>query len=39
MGKIIEVQLGEYRPVYAYHQNGIQCNRGDYVILEADRGS
>ena len=39
MGKIIEVQLGEYRPVYAYHQNDVACGRGDCVILEADRGS
>ena len=39
MGKIIEVQLGEYRPVYLYHLNDIICNRGDYVILEGERGS
>jgi len=39
MAKIIEVQLGEYRPVYPYDLNGVECNRGDYVILEGDRGS
>ncbi|MCB9757405.1 MAG: stage 0 sporulation family protein [Candidatus Omnitrophica bacterium] len=37
MGKIIEVQLGEYRPVGFYDQNDIECNRGDYVIIEQDR--
>ena len=39
MGQIIQVQLGEYRPVYFYDLNNVTCNRGDYVILEIDRGS
>jgi cell fate regulator YaaT (PSP1 superfamily) len=38
MGKIIEVQLGEYRPVAFYDQNDITCDRDDYVIIEQDRG-
>jgi len=36
MGKIIEVQLGEYRGIGFYDQNDIDCNREDYVILEQD---
>lgn len=39
MGKIIEVKLGEYRPVYSYHLNDVVCSRDDYVILEGERGS
>ena len=39
MGKMVEVQLGEFRPVFQYVLNDIVCNRGDYVILEVDRGS
>ncbi|MDP8213004.1 MAG: regulatory iron-sulfur-containing complex subunit RicT [Candidatus Zapsychrus exili] len=39
MEKIIEVQLGEYRPVFLYDLNGIEYSRGDYVILEVSRGS
>ena len=37
MGKIIEVQLGEYRPVAFYDQNDIECDRDDFVIIEQDR--
>ena len=39
MGKIVQIQLGEYRSVYFYDLNSIECNRDDYVILEVDRGS
>lgn len=39
MGQIIHVQLGEYRPVSFYDLNDVACSRGDYVILEVDRGS
>lgn len=39
MGKIIEVQLGEYRPVYQYDLGDVECDRDDYVIVEVDRGS
>ncbi len=38
MGRIIEVQLGEYRGVGFYDQNDVECDRGDYVILDQDRG-
>ncbi len=34
MGKVVQVQLGEYRPVYFYDINQVVCGRNDYVILE-----
>ncbi|MCA9406635.1 MAG: stage 0 sporulation family protein [Candidatus Omnitrophica bacterium] len=39
MGQLVQVRLGEYRQVYMYDANGVDCNRDDYVILEVDRGS
>ena len=39
MGKIVEIQLGEYRPVGAFDLNEIDCQRDDYIILEVERGS
>lgn len=36
---VIQVRLGEYRPVACYEAGEIKCNRGDYVILEVDRGT
>lgn len=39
MAQIVQVQLGEYRPVYFYKLNDVACDRGDYVILEGERGS
>ena len=39
MGQIVQVQLGEYRDADHYDLNGVACDRGDYVIVEADRGS
>ena len=39
MGKLIEIQVGEYRPPELFDINNVECNRGDYVILEVDRGS
>jgi len=39
MVKAVEVQLGEYRPVHKYDLNGVECTRGDCVVLEVDRGS
>lgn len=38
MGKIIEIQLGEYRGVGFYDQNEVPCDRDDLVIIEQDRG-
>lgn len=39
MGKIIQVQIGEYRPVSFFDVNEVVCTRGDYVILEVERGA
>lgn len=39
MGKTIEVQLGEYRPVSTYDLHEVHCQRGDYIILEVDKSS
>lgn len=39
MSRVIEVHVGEYREVGCYDLNNIECGRGDYVILEAERGS
>jgi cell fate regulator YaaT (PSP1 superfamily) len=35
----MQVQLGEYRDADYYDLNGVACDRGDYVIVEVDRGS
>ena len=39
MAEIVQIQLGEYRPVYFYKLNNVVCGRGEYVILEGERGS
>ncbi len=39
MGKIVEVKLGDYRPVIKADLNDIVCNRDDHIILEVERGS
>ena len=39
MGKNIQVRLGDYRSVFWYDLNGVECARGDCVILEVDKGS
>ena len=39
MGKIAQVQLGEYRDVDYFELSDVACDRGDYVIVEVDRGS
>lgn len=39
MGQLVEVKLGEYRPVAVYDANSITCKRGDMVIVEMDKGS
>lgn len=39
MGKIAQVRLGEYRDVEYFDLNDVVCERGDYVIVEVDRGS
>ncbi len=39
MGKLVQVRLGEYRPVGFFDLNGVEADRDDYVILEVERGS
>ncbi len=39
MGKVIQVQVGEYRPVHWFDLGEISCKRDDMVIVELDRGS
>jgi cell fate regulator YaaT (PSP1 superfamily) len=39
MNQVIDVRLGEYREVNPYDLNNVDCGRGDYVIVEAERGS
>lgn len=39
MPKIIEVRLGDFRPVGDFDINSIECVRDQYVILEVDRGA
>jgi cell fate regulator YaaT (PSP1 superfamily) len=39
MGNVVQVRLGEYRPVCFFETNGVTCVRGDMVILEMDRTS
>lgn len=39
MGKIVEVQVGEFRSVEYFDLNDIEGQRNDYVILEVERGS
>lgn len=39
MGQIVELKLGEHRPVGFYDLHDIECERGDWVIVEVDRGT
>lgn len=39
MAKVVQIQLGEHRPVYFFDINNVVCNRDDLVILEGERGS
>ena len=39
MARIIEIQLGEYRPVQKYQVEDLACHRDDVVIMEVDRGT
>src|SRR3989338_6984923 len=39
MGKIIKVEVGEYRGPEAFNLNDIPCQKGDFVIVEIDKGS
>src|SRR5580698_6091411 len=37
MGQLVEVKLGEYRPVVLVDANAVAIHRHDMVILEIDR--
>ncbi|MBI5415476.1 MAG: stage 0 sporulation family protein [Candidatus Omnitrophica bacterium] len=39
MGQIVQVRLGEYREVEYFDLHGVDCDRGDYVVLEVERNS
>lgn len=38
MGQLIQIKVGEYRPVNFFDPNDIVCQRNDIVIVEFDRG-
>ena len=38
MAKIVEIQLGEFRPVGYFDLNDVVCRRDDRVIVEVERG-
>ena len=38
MGQLIQIKLGEYRPVMWFEQNDVNCKRDDIVILDFDKG-
>lgn len=37
MGQLIEIKLGEYRPVGIFESNDINCKRGDIVVVEVEK--
>jgi cell fate regulator YaaT (PSP1 superfamily) len=39
MGKLIQVRLGENRPVVYVDDRDVECRRGDHVIVEVERGT
>ena len=39
MGKLIQVRLGEYRPVVYVDDRDVECRRGDHVVVEIDRST
>ena len=39
MGKLVEIQLGEYRTGVQCDLNDIECRRDDVIIIEVERGS
>ena len=38
MGKIVQIQVGDFRTISDFDLNNVSCERDDYVILEVDRG-
>ncbi|MCK5581718.1 MAG: stage 0 sporulation protein [Candidatus Omnitrophica bacterium] len=39
MDKVIEVRVGDYRSVGFFDAKDVECDRGDYVILEVEKGT
>ena len=39
MDQIVEVLLGDFRPVVYFDQNNVECQRGDLMIVEVERGT
>jgi len=39
MDQIIEVLLGDFRPVFYFDRNNVECQRGDLIIVEVERGT
>lgn len=39
MDQIVEVLLGDFRPVSCFDQNHVECQRGDLIIVEVERGT
>lgn len=39
MAKLVQVQIGEYRPTAIVDSRDVELKRGDYVIVEIDRSS
>ena len=39
MGKLIQVRLGENRPVVYVDDRDVECRRGDYLVVEVDRST
>ena len=39
MGKIVQIQVGEYRPVHSFDLGDIVVKRDDIVVVEFERGS
>lgn len=37
MGQLIEIKLGEHRPVGIFEDNNVACKRGEIVILEIEK--
>ena len=34
MSRIVQIELGEYRGIHSYDLQNVDCDRGDYVILD-----
>ncbi len=37
MGQLIEIKLGEYRPVGLFESNNVACKRGDIVVVDVEK--